>query len=579
MAEFFMHPVPAVIVMLGLLVFVHELGHYLAGRAAGIAVEIFSIGFGPRIFGWRWRGTEYRLSWIPLGGFVKFAGVSVQEDVPSGLKGIAFRDASLPRRAFAVAAGPLANFLLAVAIYAVLGFSGIAHPPALIGEVIEGSAAEAAGLKSGDAVLRIDGKAIFSWRDIERSISSSPGKTLAVTVRRDGNEKSLNLVPQAVSVEGPLGKPLTIGRAGIALGRLPAIVAITDQASPAALAGLRTGDRIISIEDETQTYTIRTLPDLIATLEKLAALPGPSSVKLRVVPASAANLLQGEAPSFQAPASDKQSILILDLHAARDGMTPLTGRKLLSSLGIHDAQLVVGQATETLAQVLQLGDVLVSWRGQPVPHVFQLRELLAANTDAIVPVTIVRDFKTLPIDLTLKPIEVQKPEGRVTVHMLPVQFLGQPEEPEQVVERYDSLAGALAYGTRQTAQETANLVDNLVHLFSGDVPIKALGGPMLIAKVAGDSARRGWQTFLGSMAMISINLGLLNLFPIPVLDGGQLILMGVEGVRRKPLREAAMENFQKLGFALILALVVLATYNDFSRFWKTMLESVVGLFQ
>jgi regulator of sigma E protease len=102
---------------------------------------------------------------------------------------------------------------------------------------------------------------------------------------------------------------------------------------------------------------------------------------------------------------------------------------------------------------------------------------------------------------------------------------------------------------------------------------------MLIAKVAGDSARRGWQTFLGSMALISINLGLINLFPIPVLDGGQLVLIGVEGVRRRPLREAAIENFQKIGFALVMALVVLATYNDLSRFWRSMLESVVGIFK
>jgi regulator of sigma E protease len=114
---------------------------------------------------------------------------------------------------------------------------------------------------------------------------------------------------------------------------------------------------------------------------------------------------------------------------------------------------------------------------------------------------------------------------------------------------------------------------------TGDIPLKALGGPMLIAKVAGDSARRGWQTFLGSMALISINLGLLNLFPIPVLDGGQLVLMGAEAVRRRPLRESSVENFQKVGFAMILALVVLATYNDLSRFWKSMLESVVGIFQ
>ena len=158
-------------------------------------------------------------------------------------------------------------------------------------------------------------------------------------------------------------------------------------------------------------------------------------------------------------------------------------------------------------------------------------------------------------------------------------FLGQSEEPPSVIEKYDGLFAALGYGVRETADQSAQLLDNIGSLMVGDIPLKALGGPMLIAKVAGESARRGWQTFLGSMALISINLGLLNLFPIPVLDGGQLLLMGAEAVRRRPLRESAVENFQKVGFALILALVVLATYNDLSRFWKSMLESVVGIFQ
>ena len=151
-------------------------------------------------------------------------------------------------------------------------------------------------------------------------------------------------------------------------------------------------------------------------------------------------------------------------------------------------------------------------------------------------------------------------------------------EPEPLVERYSNPFRAVAYGVRQTAVQTHELFGNVISLVSGEIPLKALGGPMLIAKVAGDSARRGWQTFIASMALISVNLGLLNLFPIPVLDGGQLVLMLVEGLKRRPLSEAALENFQKVGFTMVLALVVLATYNDLSRFWRSMLESVVGKF-
>jgi regulator of sigma E protease len=132
---------------------------------------------------------------------------------------------------------------------------------------------------------------------------------------------------------------------------------------------------------------------------------------------------------------------------------------------------------------------------------------------------------------------------------------------------------------RETVKQSGTLLVSIGALLSGDVPLKAIGGPIMIAKVAGDAAKMGWEVFIASMALISINLGLVNLLPIPILDGGQLLLLTAEGVRRRPLGDAAIENFQKLGFAMIMALVLLATYNDLSRFWKNMLESVVGRFQ
>ena len=122
------------------------------------------------------------------------------------------------------------------------------------------------------------------------------------------------------------------------------------------------------------------------------------------------------------------------------------------------------------------------------------------------------------------------------------------------------------------------MIGTLWHLLKGDLPLKSLGGPILIGKVAGDAAKQGWRVFISRMALISINLAIINLFPIPVLDGGQLVLVGAEAVRGRPLRPSAIENFQKVGVAMILALVVLATYNDISRFWQSMLESVVGIF-
>ena len=131
---------------------------------------------------------------------------------------------------------------------------------------------------------------------------------------------------------------------------------------------------------------------------------------------------------------------------------------------------------------------------------------------------------------------------------------------------------ALSEGYNQTSV----MVVALWRIITGVTPIKALGGPMMIAKVASDSAKAGGLAFLATMAVISINLGLVNLFPIPVLDGGQLVLLAVEGVKRSPISESTIENFQKIGFVMVMSLVVVALYNDLSRFWGSMAASIFG---
>ena len=596
MSQFFSHPIPAVVILLGLLVFIHELGHYLVGRWCGIAVETFSIGFGPRILGFRRGGTDYQISWIPLGGFVKFAGAHPSEDIPAGLKGIGFLQASLPKRAATIVAGPAANFLLAVVVYAILVTSGIPHPPALIGEVIEGSAAARAGLQYGDRIVQIADRKVETWRDIEETISASPGKPLAVTVvRADNQSLKLELTPEAVNTVDMLGRAATVGRAGVALGRQTAIVSVLSSSSPSAAAGLKTGDKVTEVIFAGQSHSVKFYPDLVALLREAAKSGGAAiaantanavdSVELKVSTAPLPDLNEGRPDSkatagqtAEQPMSDVRT-LTLSLLAVRGASG--SDREFMHLLGLSSSELTVARLVDAGEDTVPLktGDVLVSWNGSPVRDVYALREKLIANSDSTAIFTILRGDQRLDVKVALKGIEVQKPEGPATLYTLPLLFWGQLLDPEPVIEKYSNPLMAVAFGVRQTASQTRELFTNVASLVTGDIPLKALGGPMLIAKVAGDSARRGWQTFLGSMALISINLGLINLFPIPVLDGGQLVLIGVEGVRRRPLRETAIENFQKIGFALVMALVVLATYNDLSRFWRSMLESMVGLFK
>ena len=573
------HPVPAVIVLLGLLVFFHEFGHFIVGRAAGIAVEIFSIGFGPRLLGFSWRGTMYQLCAIPLGGYVKFAGAVPGEEVPVGLKGIPFNRASLPKRAATVIAGPAANFVLAIMVSAVLGYFGVPHPPAVIGEVIEGSRAEAAGILAGDRFVAIDQKPIKTWRDLEQIVSKSADKKLSVTIERDGQQRDVHLTPAATEIKNLFGKTVKIGRAGVARGTLPPVVALRSGDHTAAKAGLLTGDFVLSAAFGQDRKEVRSYPELQAVLASLVRNPNsPAEVTLTVTAwtkDSEGKIPQGPTREIKLPLAEVRA-------SAPEGSD---GRHIMKALGISDGQLTIGDlpsqagVVNPAASALKVGDTLVAMNGKPLRDLYALQEAMIANTDQIVPLTVRRNFRDETVSVTLEGIEAQKPEGVATVYILPVTFMGAPIEPEPIYDIYKNPVAALAYGIRETAHQTAELTANIAQLITGEVPLKALGGPMLIAKVAGESAKRGWQTFLGSMALISVNLGLLNLFPIPVLDGGQLVMMLFEGVRRRPLSELAIENFQKIGFAMIMALVVLATYNDLSRFWKSMLSSVVDLFQ
>ncbi len=556
MSDFFSHPVPAVVILLGLLVFVHEFGHFIVGRLSGIAVEVFSIGFGPKLFGFSRNGTEYRISILPLGGFVKFAGSHPAEQMPQGLVGKPFLSAPLYQRVLTVAAGPVANFLLAVVVYAILGFEGVSHPPARIGEVMPKSSAERAGLQFDDLVTEIDGKKIKTWRDLESVISKSPGKDLSVTLIRQGKAEKLSLVPAETKTKDLLGRDVVVGRAGVALVRQPAVIAVTGRETWGFKMGLESGDQVLNVSlDADPAYKIGYYPELQQALSQ-----GGKDVTLKVL----------------RPSKNEELTL--------SGFVPerplgVSAREFMSYLGLQEAALLVSEATEGANGVLLPGDLISKINGTLIPDLFALREVLLATTSAPARISVWRNHLEVELPIQLSPLEAQRPDGPVTYFMLPVKFVGQPIEPEPVMEVYKNPILALGFGVRQTTQQTLELTDNIKNLILGDIPMKALGGPMLIAKVAGDSAKHGWQTFLASMAMISINLGLLNLFPIPVLDGGQLLMMGAEGVRRKPLPEAAIENFQRLGFAIVMALVILATYNDFSRFWRSMLETVTGIIQ
>ncbi len=546
----------AAAIMLGVLIFVHETGHYLIGKWSGIAVEIYSIGFGPPIWSFKRGHTEYRLSWLPLGGFVKFYGMIASESIPDEVRGKDFGSAPLWAKYATVAAGPLANFLLAIILFSVLGFSGIPKPLAVIYDVQPKGVAAKAGLQFGDRITSINGLTISSWEEMSQAISALPGKQAQLQIERSGKMLDVEVVPDTVKGTDLIGRTREIGRIGVANVAVPAVIYIESADSIAATSGLRTGMRILSVTVDGETRDIQFFRELElylrATIES-----GKSKITLNVAEThkdGTANLERAQAIS-------------LDLKTANKPFS-------LNDLGIQDGQLLVGDRKQV--SQLQKNDRIIAWNDKALNSFF---EYLSAQEDHRVDsvnLTIQRGFERMTIQVPLELVDRQMPSGKVEIYILRVQMLGALAEPKPNIERHDDLFSAVYFGVAHTWKQTKNLTTIIANLFTGQLPIKALGGPISIAVVAGGAAEAGWQVFIDTMAVISINLALLNFLPFPALDGGQILLFSFEAIRRRRLSEEALEHFQKIGFVIILALVVLATYNDVSRFWAAMIRNIAG---
>ncbi len=530
------HPLLAIVFLIAVLIFVHELGHFIVGRLCGIGVETFSIGFGPRLCAYHHRGTTYQVAWLPLGGYVKFAGALPHEEVAEIHRGKEMHLASKTRRTLTIAAGPAANFLLAVVIYTLLGLAGLEHAPSVVGTVRPDSPAANSGLQAGDRVVAIDGEAITRWDELRDHIMAAPHQRLSLTVHRQRQTLHLTLVPAEEDGRG---------MAGVGLDYEKAIVAVPRPVTPAAQQGLRRGDEIVAAQVGDEKTTITTFTQL---REFFATLPPQTTVSLHLLRA-------GEA----------QTVSLLP----QPDMS-------LASLGIASALLTLA-SVQPPATALHPDDHLVAVGERHLDDVYDLGAALRAQRDATAVFTVIRNGIVRRLDVQLEEQITQRIEGAAKVYTLPATFVGTMFRPPPIIERY-SLFPALVFGVQETFDKSALVLSSLVGLFTGDVPLKALGGPIMIAKVAGDSAKAGWKIFCMTMAIISINLGLINLFPIPVLDGGQLVMVGMECVRRKRLSLSTVENYQKIGFVMVMCLIVLAFYNDLSRYWQTFLKSVADFF-
>ena len=434
--ESFLIAVVAMAVVLGIMILVHEFGHYAAAKYFGVRVEVFSIGFGKRLAGFKRGDTDYRISALPLGGYVKMAG----ENPLESRSGAPDEFMSHPRwQRFVIAvAGPAMNILLAIALLTGVFMVHYEHPlyldePAVVGWVMDESPAAKSGIEQGDRIVRIDGEQNPTWEDVTLKVMISPKQPIDVSVQRGPDILEKKIRPEAEGSD-------QYGSVGW-LPEQPVIVTELESGMPAGKAGIQLGDNLISVD------------------------------------------------------------------------------------------------------------------GTPVRSVYAMIHFLQQNGDKPVEVVAVRKGQ----NLTFKMTPVQTDEGGTKAYRLG--FRAEPVHVDKL-----PFATALSRSLEENKKYSLLMVDMIHKMVEKKVSIKQLDGPIGIARASGEAARQpGWTPLLGLMAMISLNLGILNLLPIPILDGGIIMLLIVESIMRRDISLRIKERIYQTAFVFLVLFFVVVIYNDLMK--------------
>jgi len=544
----------ALVLMLGVLITVHEFGHFLAAKLCGVQVLKFSIGFGPPIgFGrfrmsWTRGGTDYVVAWLPLGGFVKMLGENPDEiDSPEveADPSHALRSKPTWQKLLVVFAGPAMNLALPVLIFAATLALGIDRREAVVGNVEPGSPAAEAGLLPGDRLLSIQGESIAWWDELEKQVRSQPGRRLDLDVEREGRRFDLQ-----VEVEERAGLDIfrlnsEVGWLGLQHERQMAVVGITSSDSPAARAGLRSGDRVARVGETP-------VEDWTAFAGAYAERQG--SVEL--------TLIRG--------ADEDESEVQLSV--------PALGS--VAELGVIPAVVLVKEVSEGKPAAragIQPGDLIVAVDDAPLGSFLTFQETVLASKGRLLEVLVARNGETQ--HFSIRPELTKLSEDGIGEELYLIGIRGEDATlsgaiaTDQVTNPFVAFPRAAV----MTVDLTRIFMSGLRKIISGEISRRNIGGPIEIAKQSHMALQAGWDRFLNLLILISINLGILNLLPIPILDGGQALMFTVEGVKRSPLSLRTREVVQQMGLVVLVALMGFAFWNDVSRHWSSFLEWMKGL--
>ena len=602
------------------LVLFHEFGHYIVARWMGVRVLSFSIGFGPTVLRRVHKGTEYAVRLLPLGGFVRMLGddPSAPDDPEIAQDPDSFMSKPVWRRALIVVAGPVANFLLPLLIlfFGALFFDGRVVSSRLGTVLPEGPAAQA-GLRTGDRVLAVAGEAVLTFEDLRRAIAARPGLTTRIDFEREGEKRTLTLTPTARRQVrlAELGLVDTVGRIEVRPDAQTSVVTVLP-GSAAWLAGLRSGDRIMAVGGE-KTLRLYELDRVLHT-----ALARPQALELTVLRLLHADpvprgRLQG---AFDHQHERSTQVIRLQAGAAQSaealGITPAqlvvgpveksSPADLQTGLRAGDEILAVDATparsflhlfdllsqpyddvrSDPASQGLPVDELVARIRkalGRPhlltVRHVFGIQELSSLRERVIVQhkaesllekallaqpdpaATLARGYLDRIAPLTLS-VTVGKDE-RPSL-LFGASGVVDYEDPEII----DNPA-VFTHAIHQTREKMAEALEvtllTVAGLLRGHVPVKEVGGPIFMAQLASRTADLGWRYFFELMVWLSVNLAILNLLPIPLVDGGHLLFLGIEAIKRQPVSLRTRQIAAYVGMSFLGLLFVVVMKNDVQR--------------
>ncbi|MDE0317616.1 MAG: RIP metalloprotease RseP [Candidatus Poribacteria bacterium] len=530
------------IIALGFLIFIHELGHFLAAKRAGIKVNTFSIGFGPKIVGFRRGDTEYKLSWLPFGGYVQMEGENPSEQ--TGAEG-EFASASLGKRAFVVIAGPAVNLLFGVLAYWCVFSVGLnadavrfynvftgqsidkTQEGVQIGWLADDGPAAVGGVIPGDIIVSVNGYQISNWETFSQEIQLNPEKELELVVQRDGNLKTLTVVPEAVS-----NPRVEYGRLNV-LKQDDVIVAEIDEGSLAAQVGIKVGDQIDTINGE----KIYNVPYFV--------------------------------PGIWQPESDwrikKYQTIYESIDQNRDSLNLgiRRGDETLSFQLPVQLQMKVDVEKNSTAQKagIETGDILTTFNGKAMDSKSLHSELKAAGNNSVT-LGLIRE--RVEKTVTLSPADATKPDVEGTFYGLRwyTSLSGMELKALEIPTQKYNLFSAFGKGIEATWLTCTSITRILKRLLSGEVSPSHLSGPIGIVHITSETAKVGLTTVLFFIGFISINLAIVNLLPIPIADGGHLLFFAMEKIRGRPVPRKAQEIIQQVSFILLIAFFLYITWFD-----------------